>query len=301
MMKIFPFLSVLLAALGAFSAENAGYAPFDWDKAKVVTKGIRVFELAYDEPRMMKAFLMRVDLKTPGLRFTGTERASNFGEKMPDVTNRVVKISTRRERTEAFMKRRRAEGHNVVAAFNTAPWIPWEMPYTHRYAHLFNLQVSDGVRVSTTTKPGGATFVVWKDGSCSITNNIGEADVPNISLAHSGFSIIMRDGVIPEARGKASLAPRTAGGLSKDGRYFYVLTVDGRQKNWSLGADMRDLALILSAAGADDAMNFDGGGSTTLVVWDNKAGKPFIFNRHGAVKGYYRPVALNAGIIVPEE
>lgn len=274
---------------------------FDWNKAKDIARGIKVFELFYDQPRLMKAFLMRVDLKTPGIRFTGTERAENFGEPMPDVTNRVVRISTRRERTEAFMKRRRAEGHNVVAAFNTAPWTPWEPPFTHRYAHLFNLQISDGKQVSGSSSVGGATLVIWKDGSAAITNKIAEADFPKVSLAHSGFSVVLRDGVIPTLKGHPSLAPRTAGGLSEDGRYLYILTVDGRQKKWSQGADMRDLALILSAAGADDAMNFDGGGSTTLVVWDEKEGKPFIFNRHGPQKGYYRPVALNAGIILPRE
>jgi len=59
--------------------------------------------------------------------------------------------------------------------------------------------------------------------------------------------------------------PRTALGVLEDGR-IVLLVVDGRQPAHSLGMTLLELATALRALGAVDAMNLDGGGSSTLVV-----------------------------------
>jgi exopolysaccharide biosynthesis protein len=58
--------------------------------------------------------------------------------------------------------------------------------------------------------------------------------------------------------------PRTAVAKLKDGK-FLLLTADGRTEN-SGGLDLNDLATYLLELGAVDAMNLDGGGSTTMYV-----------------------------------
>ncbi|MCY3001528.1 MAG: family 10 glycosylhydrolase [Planctomycetota bacterium] len=58
--------------------------------------------------------------------------------------------------------------------------------------------------------------------------------------------------------------PRTALGYTHDGRLL-LLVVDGRSRE-SAGATLGDLARELRARGAVEALNLDGGGSTTLVV-----------------------------------
>jgi exopolysaccharide biosynthesis protein len=58
--------------------------------------------------------------------------------------------------------------------------------------------------------------------------------------------------------------PRTAVAKLKDGK-FLLLTADGRTEN-SGGLDLNDLAAYLLELGAVDAMNLDGGGSTTMYV-----------------------------------
>ena len=64
---------------------------------------------------------------------------------------------------------------------------------------------------------------------------------------------------------------------------------------------MVDLAEMLKDAGASDAMNMDGGGSTTLVTL-GPDGKTLVHrNRHDPKYGYYRPVALNLGVVVSPE
>lgn len=59
--------------------------------------------------------------------------------------------------------------------------------------------------------------------------------------------------------------PRTAVGLSEDGTTAYLAVVDGRQAQ-SIGASLPELGRFLGQLGADDAINLDGGGSTTMVA-----------------------------------
>jgi MYXO-CTERM domain-containing protein len=60
-------------------------------------------------------------------------------------------------------------------------------------------------------------------------------------------------------------APRTAVGLDMSGRTLYVAVVDGDQAT-SVGMTAEELASFLQGAGAYDALELDGGGSSALYV-----------------------------------
>ena len=66
--------------------------------------------------------------------------------------------------------------------------------------------------------------------------------------------------------------PRTAVAKLKDGK-FLMATVDGRQKD-SVGMNLNELAALLLELGATDAMNLDGGGSTTMFLGGKVVNKP---------------------------
>lgn len=59
--------------------------------------------------------------------------------------------------------------------------------------------------------------------------------------------------------------PRTAVGVRADGRILLV-TVDGRQPERSVGMTIVELTSLLLDLGAVEAINMDGGGSTTMVI-----------------------------------
>ena len=59
--------------------------------------------------------------------------------------------------------------------------------------------------------------------------------------------------------------PRTFVGIDQDTTKAYFVTVDGRQQS-SVGINYREMATFLKALGAWNAVNLDGGGSTTMVV-----------------------------------
>jgi hypothetical protein len=66
--------------------------------------------------------------------------------------------------------------------------------------------------------------------------------------------------------------PRTAVAKLKDGK-FLMITVDGRQQE-SVGMNLNELAALLLEFGAVDAMNLDGGGSTTMFAGGKIVNKP---------------------------
>ncbi|NLJ86315.1 MAG: phosphodiester glycosidase family protein [Firmicutes bacterium] len=60
-------------------------------------------------------------------------------------------------------------------------------------------------------------------------------------------------------------APRTALGVTERGELLLV-TVNGRQNNISIGMTLAEAAELMRELGAIEAMNLDGGGSSTMVV-----------------------------------
>ncbi|HYU51329.1 MAG TPA: phosphodiester glycosidase family protein [Gemmatimonadaceae bacterium] len=59
--------------------------------------------------------------------------------------------------------------------------------------------------------------------------------------------------------------PRTAVGFSADSSKLFLITVDGRRESDS-GMTLVELAQLMLDLGVYEGMNFDGGGSTTMVV-----------------------------------
>jgi Phosphodiester glycosidase len=59
--------------------------------------------------------------------------------------------------------------------------------------------------------------------------------------------------------------PRTIAGVTRDGRLVLV-AVDGRAPGCSAGLNFEEEAAVMGALGARDAVNLDGGGSTTMTV-----------------------------------
>ncbi len=98
--------------------------------------------------------------------------------------------------------------------------------------------------------------------------------------------VLVRDGVIQFDRIERHRVanngnPRCGIGMVEPG-HLVAIVVDGRQKGYSLGVDLRDFAQMFLDEGCVDAYNLDGGGSTAMVFmgenlnvhggksWDNQ-------------------------------
>jgi hypothetical protein len=68
--------------------------------------------------------------------------------------------------------------------------------------------------------------------------------------------------------------PRTMAGVTRNARRLLLVTVDGHQPGWSVGLSFPEEARVMRALGARDAVNLDGGGSTTLSIGGALSNRP---------------------------
>jgi hypothetical protein len=87
-------------------------------------------------------------------------------------------------------------------------------------------------------------------------------DLRGLSTAISGGPLLVREGRPESFFGSQARHPRTAIGWSET--HYILLVVDGRQKDLSIGMTFPELADYLLNLGCTEAMNLDGGGSSTF-------------------------------------
>ena len=273
---------------------------FNWENdGKPYCTGIVLASFELKEPRIMKINAARIEIKNPKIDFVVAQKDPNAGEPMKDAPD--YKICTKRQTVRAFMENVRKPvekgglGLNMVLGVNTTGWGPWRAPFNHKYADKLGLVVSAGTLVSPPIpKPSKMAFVIYKDRSCKIQFTPEDFDISNVYYAVSGFGEILKEG---ECKGDKALHPRTGFGVSQDGKYMYIVVIDGRQKGYSEGCTTLEVAQLLKHFGAWNGINMDGGGSSTLMILDDNK-KTKMLNHHSF--GSERSIACPFGFILKE-
>lgn len=106
-----------------------------------------------------------------------------------------------------------------------------------------------------------------------ITWSVG---LPHLFDAVGGSPRLIADGAVVATRCNEYVCqrhPRTGVGVTASGKVLFV-TVDGRQSGYSIGMDTVDFAHEFKRLGAVEAINLDGGGSTTMVVRGQVVNRP---------------------------
>lgn len=86
-----------------------------------------------------------------------------------------------------------------------------------------------------------------------------------VKVAIGGEGPLVKDGVVQQGVGPLGIHPRTAIGTKADGS-IVLFEVDGRSPGFSEGVDTDELGKIMKDMGVINAMNLDGGGSSTFVA-----------------------------------
>ena len=97
-------------------------------------------------------------------------------------------------------------------------------------------------------------------------------DLRGVKTALGGGPALLRGGVPTQLQAGEVRHPRTAIGWNQDD--FFLLQVDGRQPSVSVGMSFAEMARTFQELGCTDALNLDGGGSSTLWVQGQVANNP---------------------------
>ena len=93
-------------------------------------------------------------------------------------------------------------------------------------------------------------------------------DLSGVKMAIGGGAILIHQGKLMNIKKNVKTAqrhPRSA--VCWNEKFLFLMVVDGRQKGLSEGMTLPELANYLRGLGCDEAINMDGGGSSTL--WYN--------------------------------
>lgn len=152
-------------------------------------------------------------------------------------------------------------GHGVVSAFDTAP---------------AGVPVPDGGVVLAGRGRGAAFLQHLLEPGDTVRWEVAFDGAPGpVREMVGGYPALLRDGDALETTGDFATTrhPRTAVGWRRDGTLLLVVA-DGRQDGYSVGMSLPELTDLLRSLGAVDALNLDGGGSTTLVVRGEVVNRP---------------------------
>ena len=99
-------------------------------------------------------------------------------------------------------------------------------------------------------------------------------DITKSEMALGGGAMLVSEGKVITnfSHVVSGYNPRSAIGMSSDGKTLYLVAVDGRQSQ-SRGMTMSELANLMKEIGCYNAVNLDGGGSTNMVastVWNKE-------------------------------
>ena len=192
-----------------------------------------------------------------------------------------------------------ARDNDLLAGINA---VPFDIVSSKEGIAIQNvgIVISNGKMISRTNSNYDA-LVFYKDGKTAIVNQSAIKSVENIENAVGGFHQILSNGETAQrTRDRKARHPRSAAGISQDGKYLYLVVIDGRRAG-SVGATEEETALLLRCLGSWEGINFDGGGSSALAM-RFADGKIRVVNTpiHDGIPGRERAVAGCIGVKIKD-
>lgn len=221
----------------------------------------------------------------------------NYNNNKPPVGTNIG-AQTVKDQAEALVKNYRNqkdengnllyENFNAIVAINGAG-------YSFATGEPAGLVVMQGVEYYPVGAPG--FFAILSNGTAVIGDQAKYEELKAAGLVKEAIqafgSVLVKDGkvnVTKSANYTASRASRTAIGITAEGKVV-MMVLDGRQLPRSAGGALEEIAQIMLEAGCVQAVNLDGGGSTTYL--SKPAGSDDIQLVNVPSDGYERNVATS--------
>ena len=269
---------LLLLSLGAYLLYGSGRPAPVPVKHSYYDGAVTYHRRVYYLPHLVVAHVLTVDTKARGLRLLVTPPDNGEG---PPLDART---------TSRFL-----DEFGMQFAINGdgfSPW--WSRGLLDYYPHEGDPVTPNGFAAS-----GRKVYAEGGDPILYINprNTLSFRKPGRVFHAIAGDRYLLLGGALVDGLDDREREPRTAIGFNKNGRWLYLVVVDGRQPFYSQGATFLELARILKAHGAHYGMSLDGGGSSTMVM-AGEGGQPRVLNSpiDQYVPGRERPVANHLGV-----
>jgi hypothetical protein len=242
-------------------------------------KGIEYTLGVLETPRPLRIHALRVDLDDPEIAIAVT--VPNSPQDPGEVFSRT---------TSSFL-----EFSNCQVAVNATIFEP-DSKLSGKPVDILGFSMTQGKKYSPEASNLHAIGFT-RDKEVHYATPSFDESADEIFNGVGGLWMAMQDGVIETSDYDTKLDPRTLVGSSADGRYLFLVVIDGRQPGYSEGVNTREAAELMQQLGAWNILNLDGGGSTTMVV-ENSFGRGVVVNRpcSPVIPGIQRPVANHLGI-----
>ena len=145
--------------------------------------------------------------------------------------------------------------------------------------------IQDGKVIWDSTKTGysGGIAGFTKDNKLVLTKGTAEEAIQagvEDAVEFGPFLIVNGEAAEIKGNGGWGIAPRTVLAQRKDGIVLFVV-IDGRQPGYSLGISMTELTKLLQRYKAHNAVNLDGGASSSLAIGNETITKPCGYSATG--------------------
>ncbi len=249
-------------------------------------EGVRVIHSKSMTPRQVDMWVAEIDMHAPGVSFLVTPSNGDLiGDTKPETTRAfVTRVGAQLGVNGSFFsmaaKGAESKGQYNVLGLSVSKGDAYS-PFAVGFVDAINISPDNVATIIQGTDKGGKKRKAEPAAKEKVTEvNIGLAHKPAVPLynALSGKTRLVKNGK-NVAGNDPSIHPRTGIGITADGKLL-LFTVDGREKDRSLGMKFSEMADAMIRFGALDAISLDGGGSTTFVMDDpaTAANDPKVMN-----------------------
>jgi uncharacterized protein YraI len=248
-------------------------------------KGVTYYRNEKNSPRKVISHVLVIDTRTEGLRYLVTPPLRDIP---PQLCSRTVSQFLAEQGMQIAVN---ADGFRY---FEPDQFPPGELcPGGGDPVSPLGYAASRG-KVYSEKEPGTPILYINQNNQISIDKPVGKiynAIAGDVLLVAKGKKVSGLDKTLPN--------PRTAFGMNQNGRWVYLVVVDGR--SISKGLTFDELADLLIENGAYSGIALDGGGSSTMVV-EGVDGLPRVLNTpiDEGIPGKERAIANHLGIAFKE-
>lgn len=247
-------------------------------------RGIRYERVVRESPRPLLFHVVEIDLTAPGIGFLVTPQGKDLSGK-----------DTLADTVPGFLQK-----NGVQVAVNGSFFYPMHVHHAFDYApqvgegvNVVGLAISSGERYSAVEDDWAALCIV--DAQSLSMSEEGECP-ENTVHGLAGDRIFVKNGKMVADANRDQLFPRTAIALDASKEAMWLVVVDGRQRGYSEGVTLAELAEELIDRGADRALNLDGGGSSALAIDEDGYARVLNTPIQARVPTHQRPVANHLGV-----